>query len=124
MNEVTPDSEQAVVKPWYRREILLFIGGSLVVAFMLVVVGLSLYVSSGADLLDLSRPGYKSVRNEVEQSDSFQSFQANGSVTGNTIDEFIKLYDKQMRPVIDNDVFNASTLDNQTLGIDAPAADE
>lgn len=124
MNEVTADSEQTVVKPWYRREILLFIGGSLVVAFMLVVVGLSLYVSSGADLLDLSRPGYKSVRNEVEQSDSFQSFPANGSVIGSTIDEFIKLYDKQMRPVIDNDVFNASTLDNQTLGIDAPAADE
>lgn len=124
MNDATDISEPIADKPWYRREILLFIGGSLVLAFLLVVIGLALYVSSGASLLDLSRPGYKSVRGEVDQSDSFQSFPANGPVTHDTVNQFLTLYDKQTRPVIDDDVFNASALDDRTLGIDAPSAGE
>lgn len=124
MNEQTNVADENIVKPWYRREILIFISGSLLVAFVLVVMGLALYVSSGADLLDLSRPGYKSVRGEVDQSGSFQSFPSSGPVNRETVDQFLKLYDKQVRPVINDDVFSASTLEDQTLGIDAPAAGE
>lgn len=125
MNETTDvTTEEHSTKAWYRHEMVLFIFGSLVVAFMLVSLGLSMYVSSGADLLDLSRPGYKTVRGEVEPTGTFQSFSANGPVTKDTINEFLELYDRQTRPVINDDVFNVSTLEDQTLGIDAPTAGE
>lgn len=124
MSDLDDSNEKQQPKSWYRNEMFLFIAGSLVVAFSLVVLGLGLYVSSGADLLDLSRPGYTSVRDEVNQSDTFKSFPSSGAVNQEVIDEFLMLYDKQIVPVMNDEVFSVSTLDYQTLGIDAPVAGE
>lgn len=106
-----------------RRNILYFIIGSVLIAFMLVLVSMSLYVSSGAAQLDLSRPGYKSVQNEVEPTDTFESFSASGEVNNTVIDQFLKLFRKQVKPVDNTDVFSPAALDEQALGIDAPPAD-
>ena len=124
MNEATVSTDEAASKPWYRHELVLFIFGSLIIAFMLVTAGLGLYVSSGANLLDASRPGFKSVRSEINQFDSFQTFQSSGPVSRDTVNQFLKLYDKQVLPVTDNGVYNPSTLDDQALGIDEPSAGE
>ena len=124
MNDVNESTEHHAPKRWYRNEMVLFVSGSIVVAFSLVVLGLGLYVSSGADLLDLSRPGYTSVRGEVNQSDTFKSFPSSGPVTQAVLDEFLTLYDKQTLQVMNDDVFSVSTLEDQTLGIDEPAAGE
>lgn len=114
-----------VAHPWYKRQIVLFIGGSIVIAIILVVISMALYASSGAAQLDLSRPGYTSVQSQLDQSDgSFESFPATGSVDKKVIDEFQKQYQKQIKPVNGTDAFNASALDPQSLGIDAPGADQ
>ncbi|USN96689.1 MAG: hypothetical protein H6797_00600 [Candidatus Nomurabacteria bacterium] len=124
MNEPTVSTDEVAPKAWYRQELVVFIFGSLIIAGVLVMLGLGLYVSSGSNLLDASRPGFKSVRNEIDQFDSFQTFPSSGSVSRDTIDQFLKLYDKQVQPVTDNDVYNANTLDDQVLGIDEPSAGE
>lgn len=115
-----PVSERTGPLPWYRQQIVLFIGGSIIMAFLLVLASMALYASSGAAQLDLSRPGYKSVQNQVDQNDNFESFSASGPVTKDTLDQFLKLYQKQVKPVDNADVFSPDTLDDQALGIDAP----
>ena len=108
------------MKPWYRKQLILFISGSIITALMLVAMSLAMYASSGAAQLDLSRPGYKAVQNEVDQSDSFQSFPADGPVNKAAIDEFQKLYNKQTK-LVQGDAFSSDPLDDSTLSIDAPS---
>lgn len=115
--------EHTPMKPWYRHQLLLFIGGSITIALLLVAVSMALYASSGAALLDLSRPGYKSIQNEVNQSDSFESYPATGPVDKKTLEDFQKLYQRQTKPVL-GDAYDPAALDASTLGIDAPAAGE
>lgn len=125
MNEhETPVVDEVKPKHWYRHELILFIGGSVVVAFLLVLVSMAIYASSGAAQLDLSRPGYKSVQSQLDQSDTFQAFSADGTVNKNDLDQFQRLYQKQVKSVNDSDVYTNSALDDQALGIDAPAAGE
>ncbi len=123
MNELS-DHDESAVKPWYRSELFMFIGGSLIVAFILVLISMALYESSGAAQLDLSRPGYKSVRNEVDQSDTFEGFSASGPVTRTVIDQFQTLYQKQVKAVTGKDAFSSNVLEDQALGIDDPAANQ
>jgi hypothetical protein len=121
MNEPIESKEQPEVvtpKPWYRRELVVFIFGSLCIAIALVLVSMALYVSSGAAQLDLSRPGYKSVQNKVDESGVFESFSASGSVDRKTLDQFQNLYTKQVKPVTGKDAFSSAALDYQALGID------
>jgi hypothetical protein len=116
MNEEIP---QPITRAWYRRNIVLFIGGSIVVAFLLVLASMALYATSGAAQLDLSRPGYKSVQDKVDRTDNFESFPATGSVDGKTLDQFLELYTKQTKPVDDNNAFNPSALDDSALEIES-----
>jgi hypothetical protein len=111
-------------KVWYRTRLIAFIGGSILVAFILVIVSMALYISSGAAELDLSRPGYQSVQGQVERSDAFKSFPASGPVNAATIDEFQRLFDEQVKQVMTVDAFNPDVLGDQALGINAPGADQ
>jgi len=122
MNEPSV-SESAEIKPWYRRELTIFIAGSLIIAFLLVLVSMALYNSSGAAQLDLSRPGYQSVQSEVEP-DTFEGFPSDGPVTRGTLEQFKQLYDTQTKPVTDKNVFSPSALDGKALGIDDAPVDE
>lgn len=103
--------------PWYRTRLFVFVGVSIIIALVLVMISMALYASSGAAQLDLSRPGYKSVQNQVEQADTFKSFPASGSVDNKTIEQFKKLYEEQVKQVTAVDAFNPSVLDEQALGI-------
>jgi hypothetical protein len=85
---------------------------------------MALYVSSGASLLDASKPGYKTVRQEVDQSGNFEAFSSDGAVTLDTIKQFQQLYDKQVQPVSGPALFDPAALGDQALGIDAPQASE
>ena len=77
MNET---EHEIVHVPWRKNQLVVFVSGSIVVALILVVVSMALYASSGAAQLDLSRPGYQSVQDKVDRTDTFQSFSANGPV--------------------------------------------
>ena len=119
-SEQNPDSELVHI-PWYRQSLLHLVIISLVVSFFMVLLAMALYASSGAEQLDISRPGYKSVQNQVDQTDSFVSFSADGPVNAAVIDEFLKLYDKQTSRVDSSDVFSSRALSAAALEIDAPS---
>lgn len=122
MTEEPKQHDAAVVSvPFYRNQIVLFITGSVVIAFVLVLISMSLYISSGAAQLDLSRPGFKSVQNQLDRTDNFESFPATGPVTNNIIDQFKKLFERQVKPVGNADAFSPAALDDSALGIDAPS---
>jgi hypothetical protein len=87
----------------------------------LVGVALALYVSSGAAQLDLSRPGYKSVREQVTRTEVFDGFSSNGSLNKDTVDEFRKLYATQAEKATNVDSFAGTVMSDQALSLDAPA---
>lgn len=120
--EAVTSQEHVEPTKWDRRRpLIIFIGGSIVIAIMLVFVSMALYVSSGAAQLDLSRPGYKSVQDQIDRTDTFQSFPATGAVTDETIEDFIELYMRQTKSVSGTNVYSPEALSEKTLGIDAPA---
>ena len=113
------NEKPAVALPWYRQRLLLLVVGSVIIALLLVVIAMAIYVSSGAAQLDISRPGYQSVQDQVDTT-TFESFPSTGSVDTETIDDFLELYDKQTGRVDSNDVFSEDALADKALGIDAP----
>lgn len=120
MNEPQINNEPIIHKPWYRRELFIFMVGSIFVAFILVAISTALYTSSGASLLDLSRPGYKSVQGEVKQTDHFEAFSADGPVTKEALDKFQQSYQKQILSVSNSSNFDGAALSDQSLSIDEP----
>lgn len=105
---------------WYRNKLLHLVIISVTVAMLLVLVAMALYETSGTEQLDLSRPGYKSVQGQVNQSDLFAGFPATGPVDREVIEDFLELYDKQTSRVNNNEVFQGTALSDEALQIDAP----
>lgn len=117
--------DQAIIddhplSPWQRHRFTVLIGSTILISLFLVSVALALYASSGAAQLDLSRPGYKSVRGQAVQSDSFAGFPASGSVDKDTIDQFRTLYDQQAKKATNVDSFGGDVMSDKSLSIDAP----
>ena len=107
--------EAELVGFWANHRFLLLVIGTIVISIMLVIVSLVIYNVSGSAQLDLSRPGYQSVSQQVERSDTAQGFSANGDVNMGTIDEFLRLYDQQAKKAKAIDAFNGDPLNPETL---------
>jgi hypothetical protein len=120
MTEEQLVAEASMLSPWQRHRFLVLIGSTIIISLFLVGVALALYATSGAAQLDLSRPGYKSVRSQAVQSDSFSGFQASGSVDKNTIDQFRTLYSQQAEKATNVDSFGGDVMSDKALSIDAP----
>lgn len=104
---------------WSQHRYLLLILLSIVLALVLVGISMGLYYSSGAQQLDLSRPGYVSVADQVkDETKAFGAFQASGEITKESIDEFTKLFDEQSKHATDVDAFSGDPLDPVALDID------
>lgn len=96
----------------------MFITMSICISAVVVYISMQMYNSSGAAQLDLSRPGYVSVRSKVDSSDSdFPIYQANGKINKSEIDNFKKMYTKQAKKIEAVDAFGGAPLDTVALGI-------
>lgn len=119
-------SEQPVIaeKPlgrFERHRFAIMIAFAIGIALFLVAVALALYVSSGAVQLDLSRPGYVSVRKEASEStSSFDGFSANGVIDKKVLGDFRKQYTAQVDKATKLDAFGGDVMSDQALSIDAP----
>ncbi len=100
---------------WDRHRLSLLLIITVIVAIVLTSVSVFLYNSSGAAQLDLSRPGYRSVSDQVETDDVIDSFSALGSVSTETIEEYIKLYDEQAAKAKAVDAFKGDPLNPEVL---------
>lgn len=109
------------LSPWQRHRFVVLIGLTILVSLFLVSVALALYASSGAAQLDLSRPGYTSVREKAARSDGFEGFSATGPVDKDTLDKFKSLYESQSKKATNFDSFGGDVMSDKTLSIDPPS---
>lgn len=107
-----------------RHQYVLFIGGTVIVAVLLVAVSLTLYVSSGTAQLDLSRPGYEKIRTQVRSDESFKGFSSSGALDESALKQFEGLYDERLKEADSVDAFGNDVLSPKSLQIDQQPAAE
>lgn len=107
--------DAAVMTRWEQHRFLALIAGVILIALFLVSVALSLYNSSGAAQLDLSRPGYQDVRDLAKRDTTSKSFPSSGVLDKEALDLFSKLYGEQSAKVISADSFDASAISEESL---------
>lgn len=117
---VAPEEELSF---WDRHRLSLLLIITVIVALILTTVSMILYTTSGAAQLDLSRPGYRSISDQVEAGGSIDEYGAFGPVNAQTIDEFIELYDKQSEKAKAVDAFNGDPLNPELLEFGTPASE-
>jgi hypothetical protein len=104
-----------------RRRFLILIAGAVLVSLLLTAVSMALYNNSGAAQLDLSRPGYKSVRSQVEGSSDSQDYPDSGTINQKAIDDFKALLQKQTKKIEAVDAFSGDPLSPTSLGLSTEA---
>jgi hypothetical protein len=97
----------------------LFILGAVTLATVIVFISMNIYYGSGAAQLDLSRPGYVSVRAQASDANTdFQNFPSNGKLSVKVIQSFKSQYSLQAQKVKAVDAFGGDPLSPSVLGID------
>ena len=108
-----------------KHSFLLFITLSIIVACVIVTISMAMYNSSGAAQLDLSRPGYKSVRAQAGKDDGdFQTFATSGPISKDVINDFKTIYAKQAQKIKAVDAFGGDPLNSDALGISATTVNQ
>lgn len=120
MSEEELIAEARTLSGWQRHKFMALVGGTIVIALFLVSVALALYTSSGAAQLDLSRPGYQSVREQASRTPEFEAFPSNGALDEKAITHFKELYDKKAKEATSVDAFGGDVLTDKALALDAP----
>ena len=119
MDEPTTEAAVKVVDEqlsfWDRHRLSLLLIITVVIALCLTVVSVVIYNVSGAAQLDLSRPGSRSVSDQVDKESKIDEYSASGSVNKETIEEFMKLYDTQAAKAKAVDAFNGDPLNPEVL---------
>ncbi|MFZ2125697.1 MAG: hypothetical protein WA087_02650 [Candidatus Saccharimonadales bacterium] len=100
-----------------KRRFVAMIIGSIIVAFILVLVSMHIYNSSGAAQLDLSRPGYVSVRSQANDGGEDINYSNKGAIDQSAIDEFQEIFSEQVKNVKSVDAFGGDPLSAKSLGL-------
>ena len=90
--------------------------GVLVITVIILTIALSLYKTSGAAQLDLSRPEYNGIRQQAKVKED-DEFDTKGPVDRNTIKEFLKSYDARAEKINAINAFGPEPLSDQALGL-------
>ena len=114
---IQPDVEMSF---WDKHRLTLLLIIAVIVALTLTVVSMIAYNVSGTAQLDLSRPGYRSVSDQVDKNDNITEYSAFGSINKDSIDEFVKLYDEQAGKAKAVDAFNGDPLNPEVLEFGTP----
>lgn len=76
-----------------QHRLIVAIAGAVLVAIIMTAVSLSLYFTSGAHVLDISRPGYESTLQAIKQAQyDADSFAQDGPINSEVINEFEEIY--------------------------------
>lgn len=120
MSEEDLIAEAQFMSRWQQHKFMLLVGATIALALALVALSLWLYTSSGAMQLDLSRPGYQSVRDQVEYDKSFTGFSSSGSIDKKSLDEFRQIYSTQLEKTTSAGRFGGDVLSDESLSIGVP----
>ena len=102
------------------HRLAIMIMGAIIVSLVLVVISMRIYENSGAAQLDLSRPGYSSVRDQARSNETIDAFPDDGELNHKTLDEFDELFGQYADEATAVDAFGGDVLGESELGIDAP----
>lgn len=105
-----------------KNRFVILIGSSILVALFLVMVALALYGFSGAAQVDLSRPGYSGIRNQISDTQEPTAFPSSGSIDKDVLDNYEKLYNKTADQVTAVEAFESGALSDEALRINEAAA--
>lgn len=88
-------------------------------AFILVSISMSIYYSSGAFQLDLSRPEYKSVRSQIAKDSKLtdKQFDTQGEISERVLDQFLDMYKEKSDKLIEAKAFSSDVLNDEQLGL-------
>lgn len=100
-----------------KRRFVAMIIGVIVVSFVLILVSMHMYNSSGAAQLDLSRPGYVSVRSQANDGIEDINYSNKGPINQSAIDEFQKIFNQQVKNIKSVDAFGGDPLSTKSLGL-------
>ena len=120
MNNDLHHTSEGAVTGWRQHRFLLLVLGAIVVAIVLVSVGLTLYRTSGAAQLDLSRPGYEDVREQAKPTGRYEGFSNFGPINEEVLTTFEELYTEQAENATAVDAFGGDVLSDEALKINAP----
>jgi len=124
MEKSTNTKKEVKISFINRHKFATMLGMSVFATSLLVFISMSMYNSSGAAQLDLSRPGYISVRNKaVKNDEDFQGFSSIGDINQKTISEFQALFTKQANKIKSVDAFGGDPLSPESLGIGVTPSD-
>ncbi len=101
----------------YKHKITILIALAILIAFVLISISMSLYNSSGASQLDLSRPEYQSVIGKIEHRTDLAKYPSFGEINQKAFDDFDKLYKKRVQSTLGVDAFGGDTLSDKALGL-------
>lgn len=121
MNKEELIEEGKKLSHWERHKFMVLVVLAILASLAMVVISMELYNSSGTAQLDLSRPGYQSVRAKVQEQTGFPTFPGTGPIDQKTLSDFEKTYDEQAKKVTSVDSFGGTVMSDQALSIDAPA---
>jgi len=100
-----------------KHRFLIFITGSMIISVFIVIVSMTMYNGSGAAQLDLSRPGYVSVRSQATAGDGYlKVYPADGEINANEINNFKSIFNSQVKKLKAIDAFGGSPLSADSLG--------
>lgn len=121
LDEMNTEQESMTVLQKHRFFLLIAI--VIAISCAMIAIGMYIYNTSGAAQVDLSRPGYKSVRSEAKRDSADDSFPATGPLDDQAFDSFNKMYSNHARQVVGVDSFDPSALDAaaQQLTVDTTA---
>lgn len=107
------------------HQFLFFIIFCIVIAFVMTMISLQLYRHSGAMRLDMSRPGYESVRSEVEKSRDDQPYSATGELNEAAIDDFNNRVDHYKQELENLGTYDNSIISDENLNlVDTPNSEQ
>ena len=109
-----------VASRWAQHRFLLMIIASISVALLLVVISTTIYYMNGTAQLDLSRPSYQPVRDELKKNkttDSQTAFSSTGDISEEMFKDFIKRYEVRSKDATSLDAFSGEPMSDQALGI-------
>ena len=96
-----------------------FVVAALIITAVLTLISLHIYISSGAMKLDLSRPGYEKVREEVTQNSAAdQPYPSTGALDSAALTDFANRLDEQQKELSASGNFNDISLSDANLGLE------
>lgn len=120
---ITRDERSSRLLTEHRLTIL--IAASIVIALVFTAIGLMLYNTSGTAQLDLSRPGFEGVDKMVkDRQTDLVEYPAVGPINEETLAQFDKLYQTQLKNVTSVDAFGGDPMTPDALGINDVPSEE